>query len=134
MKLLYFLSALLILQFANAQPPRVLIVNAHPDDEITCSATVYKITHELKGIVDLALITNGEGGYKYSTLAESYYNLELTNEKVGRENLPRIRKQANGSHPIRSLKMQMVPSRCGQAFRVVSLDRYAMLKPWPPRA
>ena len=25
-------------------------------------------------------------------------------------------------------------SRCGQAFRVVSLDRYPMLKPWPPRA
>src|SRR5689334_2957456 len=93
MKRFFFLSAVIFLQFANAQPPRVLIVNAHPDDEIACSATVYKITHELKGIVDMAVITNGEGGYKYSTLAEAYYNLELTDEKVGRENLPRIRKQ-----------------------------------------
>lgn len=70
----------------------VLVVIAHPDDETSCAATVYKITHELKGKVDLALITNGEGGYKYSTLAEDYYHLELTDEKIGRENLPRIRK------------------------------------------
>lgn len=73
--------------------PNVLIVIAHPDDETGFAATVYKITHELHGNVDLALITNGEGGYKYSTLAEDYYHLELTDEKVGRENLPRIRKQ-----------------------------------------
>lgn len=66
---------------------------AHPDDETGCAATVYKITHELKGTADLAVITNGEGGYKYSTLAEDYYHLELTDEKTGRENLPRIRKQ-----------------------------------------
>jgi LmbE family N-acetylglucosaminyl deacetylase len=95
MKLLFLLLSFLCLQSAPAQQfqPRVLIINAHPDDEISCSATIYKITHELHGIADLALITNGEGGYKYSTLAEAYYNLELTDEKVGRENLPRIRKQ-----------------------------------------
>jgi LmbE family N-acetylglucosaminyl deacetylase len=74
------------------QAPRVLIVIAHPDDETGFAATVYKITHELKGTVDLLLVTNGEGGYKYSTLAESIYGLELTDEKVGREHLPRIRK------------------------------------------
>jgi LmbE family N-acetylglucosaminyl deacetylase len=73
--------------------PNILIVIAHPDDETGFAATVYKVTHELHGNVDLALITNGEGGYKYSTLAEDYYHLELTDEKVGRENLPRIRKQ-----------------------------------------
>lgn len=72
---------------------RVLIVTAHPDDDATFAATVYKITHDLHGRVDLALITNGEGGYKYSTLAESYYGLPLTNEKVGREYLPTIRKK-----------------------------------------
>jgi LmbE family N-acetylglucosaminyl deacetylase len=94
-KYLLLLAALLCQQltFGQVSAPRVLIINAHPDDEIACSATVYKITHELKGVVDLALITNGEGGYKYSTLAESYYNLELTDEKIGRANLPRIRKQ-----------------------------------------
>ncbi len=73
--------------------PKILVVTAHPDDETGMAATIYKVTHELNGTVDQCVITNGEGGYKYSTLAESYYNLELTDEKVGRENLPRIRKQ-----------------------------------------
>src|SRR5689334_16749139 len=73
--------------------PKVLVVTAHPDDETAMAATIYKITHELNGLVDQCVITNGEGGYKYSTLAEAYYGLELTDEKVGRENLPRIRKQ-----------------------------------------
>jgi LmbE family N-acetylglucosaminyl deacetylase len=72
--------------------PNVLIVDAHPDDETGCAATVYKITHDMHGKVDLAIITNGEGGYKYSTLANAYYGLELTDEKVGREFLPTIRK------------------------------------------
>jgi len=86
---------LFIVAFAAAQDktgPKVLIVTAHPDDETAMAATIYKITHELNGIVDQCVITNGEGGYKYSTLAEAYYGLELTDEKVGRENLPRIRK------------------------------------------
>ena len=74
-------------------PPRVLIVIAHPDDETTFAATIYKITKELDGTADLFLITNGEGGYKYSTLAEAYYNKQLTDEKTGREFLPQIRKQ-----------------------------------------
>jgi LmbE family N-acetylglucosaminyl deacetylase len=91
--------ALLVLAFlfgfaaAAQDPPNVLIVTAHPDDETAFDVTVYKIVHDLHGTVDLALITNGEGGYKYSTLAEAYYGLELTDEKTGRENLPRIRKQ-----------------------------------------
>ncbi len=77
----------------RAAPPKVLIINAHPDDESGCAATVYKITHDLHGVVDLCLITNGEGGFKYSTLAEDWYGLELTDEAVGRQHLPRIRKQ-----------------------------------------
>jgi N-acetylglucosamine malate deacetylase 2 len=77
----------------HTEGPRVLIVIAHPDDESTFSATIYKITKEMHGTADIVCITNGEGGYKYSTLAEAYYGLELTDEKIGRENLPRIRKQ-----------------------------------------
>ena len=77
----------------SSQPIKVLVVVAHPDDETAMAATIYKITHEQGGIVDQAVITNGEAGYKYSLLAESYYNLKLTDEKIGRENLPRIRKQ-----------------------------------------
>ncbi|HUM53047.1 MAG TPA: PIG-L family deacetylase, partial [Chitinophagales bacterium] len=72
---------------------KILIVTAHPDDETGFAASIYKVTKELNGITDQCVITNGEGGYKYSTLSESYYNLKLTDEKIGRENLPRIRKQ-----------------------------------------
>ncbi|MBS1910982.1 MAG: PIG-L family deacetylase [Bacteroidetes bacterium] len=95
--IMLFCAGVLHAQMPAPVPPdtnlKVLIVIAHPDDESGFSATVYKITHDLGGSVDLALITNGEGGYKYSTLAEQYYNLELTDEKVGRENLPWIRKR-----------------------------------------
>lgn len=88
---LVVLSNLLLAQVKTG--PKVLVVTAHPDDETGMAAVIYKVTHELNGTVDQCVITNGEGGYKYSTLAEAYYNLELTDEKVGRENLPRIRKQ-----------------------------------------
>src|ERR1044071_6967267 len=80
--------------YSQSQPEiKVLIVTAHPDDESTFAVTIYKITHDLKGKVDIAIITNGEAGYKYSTLAESIYGVELTDEKVGREFLPTIRKK-----------------------------------------
>lgn len=90
---LLFVFAALSIQAQTKTGPKVLVVTAHPDDETAMAATIYKITHELNGIVDQCVITNGEGGYKYSTLSEAYYGLELTDEKVGRENLPRIRKQ-----------------------------------------
>ncbi|MBK8657498.1 MAG: PIG-L family deacetylase [Bacteroidetes bacterium] len=95
MKNILLLVLLHLCVFAEAQKsgPKVLVVTAHPDDETGMAATIYKVTHELNGIVDQCVVTNGEGGYKYSTLAESYYHLELTDEKIGRENLPRIRKQ-----------------------------------------
>lgn len=90
----FFLFAnCIFINTSMAAGPVVLLVIAHPDDESVFDATVYKITHELHGTADLALISNGEGGYKYSTLSEAYYGLELTDEKVGRANLPRIRKQ-----------------------------------------
>lgn len=94
MKTLYIVTFFLIqtLLFASDKP-KVLLVNAHPDDESGCAATVFKITKEMNGIVDLAVITNGEAGYKYSTLAESIYGVELTEEKIGRKYLPDIRKK-----------------------------------------
>lgn len=72
---------------------KVLIVTAHPDDESVCAATVYKINRDLKGKVDIVVITNGEAGFKYSTVAEDIYGVELTDERVGREHLPAIRKR-----------------------------------------
>ncbi|MGC2210697.1 MAG: PIG-L family deacetylase [Candidatus Korobacteraceae bacterium] len=75
------------------QAPRVLIVVAHPDDEACFAATVYEITHNLGGVVDQMVITNGEGGYRYSLLAEPVYGVALTDEAVGRAALPEIRKR-----------------------------------------
>lgn len=73
--------------------PKILVVTAHPDDESGMAGLIYKVTHDLKGTVDQCVITNGEGGYKYSTLANAFYGIELTDPSTGRENLPRIRKQ-----------------------------------------
>lgn len=73
--------------------PKALVITAHPDDETCFAVSMYKIAKELGGIVDLAVITNGEAGYKYSTLANDLYNLNLTDESVGREHLPAIRKR-----------------------------------------
>ena len=66
----YFFTSMVAAQNAST-PVKVLVVVAHPDDETAMAATIYKITHEQGGIVDQAVITNGEGGYKYSLLAES---------------------------------------------------------------
>ena len=85
--LLFFATAL----FAQSSGPRVLIVDAHPDDEGAYAAAIYKIHHDLHGTIDLVVVTDGEGGYKYSTLAEPYYHLKLTDEKIGRKYLPKIR-------------------------------------------
>jgi LmbE family N-acetylglucosaminyl deacetylase len=81
-------------RIAPASPgPRVLLVVAHPDDEYNFAATVYRISKELNGVVDQVVITNGEGGFRYSQLAEHFYNEDLTNEALGRARLPEIRKR-----------------------------------------
>ncbi len=74
-------------------PVRALIVTAHPDDEAMFAASIYRITHALGGAVDLALVTDGSGGYRYATLAEPIYHLALTDEAVARKALPAIRKR-----------------------------------------
>ena len=79
---------------ALAQPPgKILLVVAHPDDEYYFAATTYRIAVELHGTVDELVITNGEGGFRYSTLAEPYYDKALTTEAVGRKALPSIRRE-----------------------------------------
>lgn len=75
----------------DVRGPRVLVVVAHPDDEVAFAGTLYKTSTLLDGVVDIAMLTNGEGGFKYATLAESIYGVELTDEAVGREHLPAIR-------------------------------------------
>ena len=75
------------------KPVRVLLVVAHPDDEYEVAGTVYRISKELFGTVDQVVITDGEAGYRYSSLAVPYYGIDLTNEAVGRARLPGIRKE-----------------------------------------
>ncbi len=74
-------------------PPRVLLVTAHPDDDAAFAGAVYQVTHKLGGVADLALVTDGGGGFRYATLAEPIYGLRLTDSTVARNHLPAIRKR-----------------------------------------
>jgi len=89
---LIILSLLCSFQRVLAQSPRILIVTAHPDDETVFPVTVFKITHELKGSADLALITDASGGYN-GLVASSYYGMNMVDSVVGRKYLPLIRKK-----------------------------------------
>ena len=73
--------------------PKILLVTAHPDDDALFSGTVFKTSYLLDGDVDLAVLTNGEGGYTYSTIGNFIYGKQLDKEEVGREYLPGIRKK-----------------------------------------
>lgn len=77
----------------GSTPGKTLIVVAHPDDEYYCAATVYRMAVQLGATVDELIITDGEGGFRYATLAEAYYKRPLTIESVGRKELPAIRKK-----------------------------------------
>jgi hypothetical protein len=72
----------------------VLVVIAHPDDETLFAGFIHALTHKINAIVDLVCITNGEGGFRHSAPSEYLYdNLQLSKENIGRQHLPRIRKQ-----------------------------------------
>lgn len=93
---LFALAAPAILQEARATEHlsgKLLIVVAHPDDEYAFAATTYRLVRELGWAADQVVITNGEAGYRYSTLAQAIYGTALTNERDGRVNLPAIRKE-----------------------------------------
>jgi N-acetylglucosamine malate deacetylase 2 len=84
----------LLVGLAQAQiPGKTLIVVAHPDDEYYFAASVYRMAVQLKGTVDELVITNGEGGFHYSTLAEPFYGKVLATEESGRKELPEIRRE-----------------------------------------
>jgi len=73
--------------------PKALLVMAHPDDEYALAATTYRITREIGGVADHVVVTNGEGGYRYASLAETVYGIAIARERDGRSNLPAIRKR-----------------------------------------
>jgi N-acetylglucosamine malate deacetylase 2 len=91
---LLLLSAFLSVAVACGQDrTKILLVVAHPDDEYYFAATVYRLAVQRDAEVDEIVITDGEGGYRYSTLAEPYYRKALTDESVGRKELPAIRRK-----------------------------------------
>lgn len=72
----------------------VLVVIAHPDDETLFAGFLHALTHKLQAKVDLVCVTNGAGGFRHSAAAGSFYgNLDLSNESIARESLPRIRQE-----------------------------------------
>jgi len=75
---------------AQTSGGRILIAVAHPDDEYACAATTYRLVRELGWVADQVVITNGEGGYRYSALAETVYGKPLSS---ARDNLIAIRKE-----------------------------------------
>lgn len=76
-----------------ARPIRALLVVAHPDDEYYCAASIFRLTRELNATVDQLTVTNGEGGFRFSHLAEQFYGLCLTNQEAARDCLPAIRRR-----------------------------------------
>ena len=72
----------------------VLVVIAHPDDETLFAGFIHALTQKIHAIVDLVCVTNGEGGFRYSGPSEYLHDhLSLSNESIGRQHLPRIRKE-----------------------------------------
>jgi LmbE family N-acetylglucosaminyl deacetylase len=88
-------AAALVPADLGAQLParKALIVVAHPDDEYEFAATVYRLVHQFGWAADQVIVTNGEAGYRYATLAEAFYGVPLTAEADGRAHLPAIRKE-----------------------------------------
>ncbi len=73
-----------------ASPVKVLLVVAHPDDESECAATIYRITHEVGGVVDQLVVTDGAGGLSFSAPALDYYGLRRS--RVTGKELSRLRR------------------------------------------
>jgi LmbE family N-acetylglucosaminyl deacetylase len=90
-----------------AQQPRgkLLIVAAHPDDEYAFAAATYRLVRESGWLADQVVITNGESGYRYSALAETYYGVSLGPTPEGRAHLAEIRKkEARGAGQVLGIR------------------------------
>jgi len=78
---------------AQAAPAKLLIVVAHPDDEYAFAASTYRLVRESGWIADQVIVTDGESGYRYAALAETYYGEALMKDGEGRAHLASIRKE-----------------------------------------
>src|SRR5580698_7845691 len=93
--LLGMAGAALLPQALSAQTKlgKLLIAVAHPDDEYECAATTYRLVRELGWTADQVIVTDGESGYRYATLAEVFYGASFTHDGDDRARLAAIRKQ-----------------------------------------
>lgn len=109
----------------NPDLPRVLVVVAHPDDELIASGLTYLHGACAGGVVDVVTITDGQGGFKYATFAEALTGIELTREEIGREALPAIRReeQVRGLSFLGARRLY----RLGQQDHRYSQDRMEVL-------
>lgn len=114
----------------TGEGPSILAVIAHPDDESAFAGALFCSAIEHGSRVDVLCITNGEGGFKYSTLAERVYGKPLTEEATGRAALPAIREQeltrALGWLGVRQLVM------LGQTDHRYTQDLGEVLRPEGP--
>jgi LmbE family N-acetylglucosaminyl deacetylase len=78
---------------ADVSRPKLLMVAAHPDDEYAFSAATYRLVREAGWIADQVVITNGESGYRYAALAETFYGVSFAPTNEGRAHLAEIRKK-----------------------------------------
>lgn len=105
--------------------PRVLIVVAHPDDELVSSGAIYAHGARHGGAVDVLTITDGQGGFKYASFAEALHGVELTREEIGRRELPDIRREEQ-RRALELLGARML-ARLGQPDHRYSQDRMEVL-------
>lgn len=77
----------------SKEAPKVLVVVAHPDDELVATGALYLTGARLGGACDVLTITDGQGGFKYASFAEALHGVPLTEEAVGRRELPAIRRE-----------------------------------------
>ena len=112
----------LITEVAESASPRILCIVAHPDDEISFAATLFKASTALGACCDVLTITDGEAGYKYSTLAERLYGLELTDPEIGRKYLPeiRLRELKTGLSYLAEHKLYVLKERYSSPFQATS--------------
>jgi LmbE family N-acetylglucosaminyl deacetylase len=112
---------------ADRAGPKVLLIVAHPDDEYFFAAAVYRIAKELRGTVDQVVITNGEAGYRYSSLAEPYYHASLTEESVGRSRLPEIRRrEALAAGKVLGIRHHHFLNQCDAKFTLDPNDAFRL--------
>ena len=77
----------------SPEAPKVLVVVAHPDDELVATGALYLTGARMGGACDVLTITDGQGGFKYASFAEALHGVPLTEEEVGRKELPAIRRE-----------------------------------------